>query len=319
MEKIITRVKTVRYNWWEAFKEFMSLPGYKYYKPPPELKIRYPAPGSHPRSKTHIPSLYKKDWKLPFIDSPLNVRAKEKIFDRTEGCIDYKRDKRHELNPEREMDRIILEGPVRNRDREPDESTYFLEDIFNDNMTREQKAEMVKEAVASISETVREKNEWANPAMSKYIDDCYEPEYLMFYKRGAAGHVNEARIRNMYAEITFMIEEIYGKERIETKEMDMYRGTVKKWQVLDDEGFSRDQIEKIQSAIKAPSPAELEWFKEESVTKMTLPISNKNVSDWRDKKRAIDSADFNAKLVEFERHRNENFFVKRYDRPKQLD
>ena len=159
----------------------------------------------------------------------------------------------------------------------------------------------------------------ANPAMGKYIEDTYKPEYLMFYKRGAASHVNEARIRQMYIELRYMVEEIYGKERIVNKEMDMYRGTVKKWQVLDDEGFDRDQIEKIQSAIKAPSPAELEQFKDESLTKMTLPITNQNVSDWRDKKRAIDSADFNAKLLEFDRHRNENFFMKRYERPKQLD
>lgn len=217
------------------------------------------------------------------------------------------------------MDRIILEGPVRNREREPDTATYVLEDVFNDNMTREEKAEFIREAVSETGEIVRVNNEMANPAMSKYIADIYEPEYLMFYKRGAAGHVNEARIRNMYLELRYMVEEIYGKERIETKQMDMYRGTVKKWQVLDDQAFERDQIEKIQSAIKAPSPAELEQFKEESLTKMTLPITNKNVSDWRDKKRAIDTADFNAKLVEFDRHRNENYFMKRYERPKQLD
>lgn len=122
----------------------------------------------------------------------------------------------------------------------------------------------------------------------------------------------------MYLELEYYITDVLGKERIETKQMDMYKGTVKKWQVLDDEQFSRDQIEKVQSAISAPSPDELERFKEESDVKMTLPISNQNVSEWRDKRRAIDSADFNAKLIEFEQKRDQNYFVKRFEKPKEL-
>jgi hypothetical protein len=42
--------------------------------------------------------------------------------------------------------------------------------------------------------------------------------------------------------------------------MDLYKGTVKKWQVLDDSAFDRDQIEKLQAAIRAPLPDELELY-----------------------------------------------------------
>ena len=42
-----------------------------------------------------------------------------------------------------------------------------------------------------------------------------------------------------------MIEEVIGKERIQTKQMNMYKGTVKKWQVLDDNTFDREEIEKM--------------------------------------------------------------------------
>ena len=82
-------------------------------------------------------------------------------------------------------------------------------------------------------------------------------------------------------------------KRIESKKMDVYKGQLKKWQILDDQGFDRDQIEKIQAAARAPGPDELEYLKETTKTTMTLPINNANVSKWRDDDRAVDSADFN--------------------------
>ena len=99
----------------------------------------------------------------------------------------------------------------------------------------------------------------------------------------------------------------------------MYKGTIKHWQTLDDHGFSKDQIDKVQSAIKAPISDELDRYAEENQTVHNLPINNQTASEWRDKKRAIDSADFNSKLIEFEKKRHENYFMKRYERPKQLE
>lgn len=40
----------------------------------------------------------------------------------------------------------------------------------------------------------------------------------------------------------------------------MYKGTVKKWQVLDDSTYDREEITKMQKAIKAPIPDELEYY-----------------------------------------------------------
>lgn len=39
----------------------------------------------------------------------------------------------------------------------------------------------------------------------------------------------------------------------------MYKGDTKKWQVLNDEAFDREEIEKVQAAIKAPSPDQLDY------------------------------------------------------------
>jgi hypothetical protein len=51
---------------------------------------------------------------------------------------------------------------------------------------------------------------------------------------------------------------------------------------------------------------------------MTLPITNANVSDWRDDRRAIDSADFDPQMIEYDRERRKKFFLERYEKPKEL-
>jgi len=47
--------------------------GYNYYKPPPEIKYRYPAPGSAPHDQNDHPNLYKAHWKTPYRESPYNI------------------------------------------------------------------------------------------------------------------------------------------------------------------------------------------------------------------------------------------------------
>ena len=78
MDKLLGKVNQTRLNWYQAFKNGISVKGYEYYKPPGELKYRYPAPGSHPHEQVDHPHLYKKHWKTPFRESPYNIQKKEK-------------------------------------------------------------------------------------------------------------------------------------------------------------------------------------------------------------------------------------------------
>jgi hypothetical protein len=78
MDKILGKVNQTRLNWWSAFKSGISVKGYDYYKPPAELKYRYPAPGSSPHDEIDHPHLYKKSWKTPYRESPYNIQKKEK-------------------------------------------------------------------------------------------------------------------------------------------------------------------------------------------------------------------------------------------------
>jgi hypothetical protein len=98
----------------------------------------------------------------------------------------------------------------------------------------------------------------------------------------------------------------------------MYKGTVKKWQILDDNAHDRDQIERMQAAVQAPLPEELEMYQLKHSVPMKLPFNDANVTAWRDESRAIDSADFNPEQLQLDRERRRTFFIDRYESPKQL-
>ena len=85
MDRIVGKINQTRLNWWEALKLSMNIRGYNYYKPPPELKYRYPAPGSAPHDEVDHPNLYKKHWKTPYRDSPYNIQKKEKKLTNAEN------------------------------------------------------------------------------------------------------------------------------------------------------------------------------------------------------------------------------------------
>lgn len=80
VDKIVKNIKRVRADAWGAFKESISIPGYKYYVPPPEVKYRYPAPGSCAMDETDHPNLYKNDWRTPFRHSEHNIRKIEQTL-----------------------------------------------------------------------------------------------------------------------------------------------------------------------------------------------------------------------------------------------
>jgi len=101
--------------------------------------------------------------------------------------------------------------------------------------------------------------------------------------------------------------------------MKMLKGTVKKWQVLDDKAFDRDQVEKMQAAIRAPLPDELEMYEQKHDKDMQLPITNANVYKWRDDDPVTETGhDFDPKFIEYDRERRKKFYLDRYEKPKEL-
>merc|ERR1712166_639841 len=78
VDKVATSINRTRKNWYNAFKMSLQIKGYEYYQLPGEIRYRYPAPGSCAHDDHSYPHLFKKHWKIPFRDSHLNIRHKEK-------------------------------------------------------------------------------------------------------------------------------------------------------------------------------------------------------------------------------------------------
>jgi len=140
----------------------------------------------------------------------------------------------------------------------------------------------------------------------------------MYNPRGATGFENDAKSKQIIVETERWIEDIVGAQQIKEKKLDFYKGTIKKWQILDDAEHDPDQIIKMQAAVQAPLPEELEMYKEKHSVPMQLPFNNENVTKWRDEPLAIDSADFDPAFLQLDRNRRKKFFLERYEQPKQL-
>jgi hypothetical protein len=80
VDKVVGKVYSVRKNWYDAFKMGANMKGYQYYQIPDNLRYRYPSPGSVAMDEVSYPHLFKKHWKLPFRDSPYNIRRVEKTM-----------------------------------------------------------------------------------------------------------------------------------------------------------------------------------------------------------------------------------------------
>jgi len=68
---------------------------------------------------------------------------------------------------------------------------------------------------------------------------------MAWTNRGATGFENNPRLKEMFVEMEYWIEQVVGKEQIDATAMKMYKGEPKKWQILDDDCFDRDQIERL--------------------------------------------------------------------------
>ena len=84
VDKIVKRAYKARDNWWSAVKAGVNIHGYYYYDIPPNLRYRYPAPGSCALDEVSQPHMFKKHWKTPFRNSQFNIRPVEKIMTEAE-------------------------------------------------------------------------------------------------------------------------------------------------------------------------------------------------------------------------------------------
>jgi hypothetical protein len=136
MDKVLGKINQTRLNWWQAFKLGCNLKGYDYYKPPPEIKYRYPAPGSVPQDEDNYHHLFKKHYKTPYRDSPYNIQKKEKI-PTIEENTEISASSIPNLDPNNPYDALLL------RQQQPDtHGIKLLYDDFNKQTEEERRQEL---------------------------------------------------------------------------------------------------------------------------------------------------------------------------------
>ena len=150
------------------------------------------------------------------------------------------------------------------------------------------------------------------------IDHDYNHVQQLQMDRDYTGMESDARMRMIQNEFELIATEQIGKKQIEDGQIKMYKGTLKKWQVLDDDAHDPEQIVKLQAAVQAPLPEELEMYKEKHDVPMQLPFNNDNVRAWRDDAKADESADFDPEFLIVDRERRKKFFIERFESQLQL-
>ncbi len=190
MSRVVRKIKETRHNWWEGLKFFCRLRGYKYYKPPKELKYRYPAPGSVPHTQEDKPHLYKLDYKTPFRDSQFNIREKpleSGVFENERHWSEF--EGWDESNP---YEKARADYP---------RLTKFID---TQGVCLEKELFMLgeEEQVEALWEDFQEKID-QDPLMRKYytqwneqyLDDVYEPTFMLFHERLTSGLDNDKRFQ----------------------------------------------------------------------------------------------------------------------------
>lgn len=257
-DKIVNAVKKSRADVWSSFKKGISITGYKYYKPHDEVKYRYPAPGSCALDNVDRRHMYKLDWKTPFRVSEYNVRSQELRYDdddpRTAANYvaaipefdgDHPRFGKYD---QWSLDSAIPEVKSGIIHQELDMQSSDLKDELWSGWNKY--ADVQEDTIVNFA-----------PGQND-LDDAYCQAIEQWRSRGATGFESNTRMKEMFVELEYWIEEIVGKQRRVEGKVAAYKGTPKKWQILDDKVYDRDQIEKLQAATDSPMPEQLEMWQE---------------------------------------------------------
>jgi len=305
-DKLVKAVKKSRADMWSAFKTGISITGYRYYKPHDEIKYRYPAPGSCAFDELDKAHMYKLDWKTPFRTIEYNVRPIELVYDDD--------DPRMAINHVSQIPEFDDTHPrfgkydaVALAHTAPEvKSTLMHADI-------EPGSDAARDLLWDTWAAAPERQAWVRdshaPGQFDFEDD-YHPKHDVYRPRGATGFEGQTRAKEMFIELEWWIEEVVGKQRRLQGGVKAYKGTPKKWQVLDDAVFDADQVAKLQGAMDAPLPEQLDaWAEKHGNSFIQAPFNNENIHKWRDDPAYNDSADFDPKLLGYDREEKKRIFL----------
>ena len=168
---VVQQIKQTRHNWWESFKVFCRLKGYKYYKPPPELKYRYPAPGSVGLDVDHNPQLYKMKWKTPFESSVYNIREKYTYPDHK--SFDTIASPARGFEEDDPLGEHYKTMPLRDPTSELEKSTVDPNSFLD--MDEDDLSALLQEGHEQYAAANDEVNSESHPFHLSYLDEVYNP------------------------------------------------------------------------------------------------------------------------------------------------
>eukprot|EP00826_Nyctotherus_ovalis_P065757 TRINITY_DN9674_c0_g2_i1.p2 TRINITY_DN9674_c0_g2~~TRINITY_DN9674_c0_g2_i1.p2 ORF type:complete len:110 (-),score=36.03 TRINITY_DN9674_c0_g2_i1:98-427(-) len=101
----------------------------------------------------------------------------------------------------------------------------------------------------------------------------------------------------------------------------LYRGNPRSWLPVDDELYGKgkaqlrlvEEAKKVQQKLGAPVPEQLEYWEDNFHDPIPLPLTNENLSRWRDRRRVEFAVDFNPQDIAEGRRREQRLFYDRFD------
>jgi hypothetical protein len=224
-DKLVNAVKKSRADVWSAFKKGISIQGYKYYQPHQEVKYRYPAPGSVALDENDKRHLEKIDWKTPYKNTTYYVRPTTPLPDDEDPAITTN-----------------YTSAIPNLDNSHPRFGKY-DQAISDTALPEIKSTVMDPELEVGSDALKEHlwGEWekqgeywveARELLSggtMDFDDAYNQENEMWRSRGATGFESNARMKTMFVELEYWIEEVVGRQRRESGKVATAKGTPKKW------------------------------------------------------------------------------------------
>ena len=173
-------------------------------------------------------NLYKADWKMPFRTSQFNIQKTELRY--------------HDDDPKEAMTYISHENKLdgsRARHGQYDqailnEAEPFLKenaqiglhsgDVHGDDLRNELWAGFERQ-----EQEMNILNEEFAPSGQHCHENSYNQVNVSWANRGVTGMENSPRMKEMFVDLEYWIEEVYGKQRITEGKVAAYKGTTKKW------------------------------------------------------------------------------------------
>lgn len=101
----------------------------------------------------------------------------------------------------------------------------------------------------------------------------------------------------------------------------LHRGNPRSWLPVDDALYGKgktgvdwvEEAKKVQQKLGAPVPEQLEHWENTFHDPIPLPLTNENLSRWRDRRRVEFAVDFSPRDIAQSRIREQRLFYDRFD------